>query len=124
MERTIKECDFPVGRGANIRPHGEPVEQSTKFKIDSEEFEVDLCDDHRAVLRESLQKFIEIARRTSSSVPRNARGRAMMRAKGGQMFTTKDVRIWLKENGHTDVPASGRIPNRDIAAYKTAHGIS
>lgn len=129
VEEVIKRCDFPVGRGRNQRPHGEVVEsgESTKFRVGGRDYEADLCDAHRNALSEAVAPFIAVSRRSGTTLPRNARGRAVMRAKGGLLFTTKDVRSWLEkeaEAGRGDPPSpSGRVPNADIERYKAAHGI-
>jgi len=121
-EEIVKRCDYKVGRGRNIHPHGEVVQESTRFRIDGREFVVDLCDEHKDSLMECVTPFVEISRRAGSSLPRNARGRAVMRAKGGVTFTTKDVREWLQGQSQP-VSESGRIPNAMIDAYKEAHGL-
>jgi len=121
-EEIVKRCDYKVGRGRNIHPHGEVVQESTRFRIDGREFVVDLCDEHKDSLMQCVTPFVEISRRAGSSLPRNARGRAVMRAKGGVTFTTKDVREWLQGQSQP-VSESGRIPNAMIDAYKEAHGL-
>lgn len=129
MEEVIKRCDFPTGRGRNIKAHGEVVEsgESTKYRFNGRDYEADLCDEHRAAFAKALEPFLAISRRSGTALPRNARGRAVMRAKGGKMFTTKDVRNWLEaeaEAGRGDAPSpSGRIPNSDIERYKAANGL-
>jgi hypothetical protein len=128
-DEVIKRCDFPVGRGRNKRPHGEVIENGvpTRFRINGRDYEADLCAEHRAALDEALADFVAIARRSGTVLPRNSRGRAVMRAKGGVLFTTKDVRNWLEAEakaGRGDAPSpSGRIPNADIDRYKEAHGL-
>lgn len=123
-EEIVKRCDFRVGRGRNVRPHGEIVPESTRFRVDGKEYIVDLCDEHKQSLLECVQPYIEISRRAGSALPKNARGRAVMRAKGGVTFTTKDVRRWLAENTDQPVAESGRIPNALIEQYKAAHGLA
>jgi len=129
-DEVIKRCDLLVGRGRNRKPHGEVIEdgQPTRYRVNGRDYEADLCAEHRGALVEALQPFIEVSRRAGTSLPRNARGRAVMRAKGGVMFTTKDVRNWLEaeaEAGRGDAPSpSGRIPNSDIERYKMANGLA
>ena len=124
MEQIIKTCDALVGRGRNQKPHGEPIADSTRFRVDGRDYVVDLCEEHRGVLMAALQPFIAISRRAGTSLPRNARGRAVMRAKGGVTFTTADVRNWLMQNpAHGDVSTTGRIPNALIEEYKREHNL-
>ncbi|WP_020142358.1 histone-like nucleoid-structuring protein Lsr2 [Terracoccus sp. 273MFTsu3.1] len=129
-DEVIKRCDLLVGRGRNRKPHGEVIEdgQSTKFRVNGRDYEADLCTEHRAALTEAVSDFIAVSRRSGTSLPRNARGRAVMRAKGGVMFTTKDVRRWLEDEaaaGRGEAPSpSGRIPNSDIERYKMANGLA
>jgi hypothetical protein len=122
-EEIVKRCDFKVGRGRNIKAHGEIVDESTRFRIDGREYVVDLCDEHKGSLAECLNPFVEISRRAGTALPRNARGRAVMRAKGGVTFTTKDVREWL-QGQNVPVSESGRVPNALIDQYKEAHGLA
>lgn len=124
-DEIIKKCDFRVGRGRNIHPHGVTVEgnEATTFRIGGVEYSADLCSEHRAAMLECLQPFIAISKRTGRSYsPRNARGRMVMRAKGGVTFTTKDVRRWLEEQGR-EVPNTGRLANEIIEEYKVANGL-
>lgn len=123
MEEIVKRCDYKIGRGRNVRPHGEVVEESTRFRVDNREFVVDLCGEHKQSLMTCLQPFIDISRRAGTALPKNARGRAVMRAKGGVTFTTKDVREWLQTSGHGEVSSTGRVPNALIEEYKVAHGL-
>ncbi len=125
MEQVVKMCDFPVGRGSNIHPHGETVTATTKFRVDNVEYEVDLCDPHREDFLNTFAKFVAISRRTGTIGPRNGKGRAIMRARGGAQFTTSDVRKWLREQpGGESTPDTGRIPNADIQKYKESHGLA
>lgn len=123
MEESIRRCDYLVGR-TNRKPHMEKVEDGlpTQFRVGGKEYEADLCAEHRQALLDAVEPFVAISRRTGTASPRNAKGRAIMRAKGGQVFTTKDVRQWLVEQGDS-VPPTGRIPNVDIDRYKEAHNI-
>lgn len=121
-EEVIKKCDYKIGRGRNLRNHGEIVAESTRLRIDGREYLVDLCDEHKEAMMECMRPFLEISRRASSALPRNARGRAVMRAKGGVTFTTSDVRQWLQENNRP-VSETGRVPNALIDEYKAAHGL-
>lgn len=121
-EEIIRKCDYPVGRGRNVHPHGELIGEPTRFRVDTKEYVADICDEHKAEMLEALKPFMQIARKAGSALPRNARGRAVMRAKGGVTFTSKDVRQWLIDEGR-DVGQSGRIPNAQIEEYKAAHGL-
>lgn len=122
-EEIIRRCDYKVGRGRNAKPHGELIGDSTRFKVDNREYLVDICDEHKEALMASLRPFIDISRRAGTALPRNSRGRAIMRAKGGKTFTTKDVRVWLQQQPGVTVGESGRIPNEQIEMYKQAHGL-
>lgn len=125
MDEVVKKCDFRVGRGKTAKPHGITVEsgESTKYRVDGVEYTADLCDEHRAAMTEILAPFLEVSRRVGRVTAKNARGRVVMRAKGGVTFTTKDVRVWLEEQGKA-VPATGRIPNALIDEYKDAHSLA
>lgn len=122
-EEIIKRCDYRIGRGRNQKPHGEIIEESTRFRLDNREFLVDLCDEHKEAMLNCLQPFMDISRRAGAGLPKNARGRAVMRAKGGKTFTSKDVRNWLAEQPGRAVSDTGRLPNAVIDEYKAAHGV-
>lgn len=121
MEETIRRCDVVVGKGRNRAAHGEVIKDPVRITVGGKNYLMDICPEHEAEMLERLQPYLSIARRAGQALPRNGRGRAVMRAKGGRPFTTADVRIWARENGK-DVPATGRVPNELIEEFKEAVG--
>jgi len=109
-----KTCDYRK-RGT---PCGKPVPDnlSTEFALAPDSYAADLCVEHRQVLAKAFAPFVEISRRSRAIASVNTRGRKVLRGKGGKTFTTKDVRLWLVEQGR-DVPEGGRLPNSEIERY-------
>jgi hypothetical protein len=84
--------------------------------VGQEAHEADLCRKHKDYLAEVLTPFVAISRRSRAITSVNARGRKVLRGKGGRTFTTSDVREWLRLQGE-NVPDTGRIPNADIEKF-------
>ena len=120
MQEVVHRCDRPVGKSGN--PCGErvPDDKPTRFCLDDEEYEADLCERHRNDLDKALSVYIEMARRPArTTTPKKSTAvRTVLRGKKGT-FTQRDVREWLKQQGR-DVASSGRLPNEFIEEYKQA----
>ena len=121
-QRVIRACDFdkPKRGGGTVKCGREFDGDSTIFDFDGRRYEVDLCEEHKAALYESMKPFTSIAR--ASNLPPaktlNGRGRLVHKSRVGA-FTSKDVRKWLAEQGREVAPV-GRIPNSLIEEYKQA----
>jgi len=87
------------------------------FGLDGVSYEIDLSDSNAERLRESLQEFVDSARRTGGRVKRGARpaqsGRSANSGEAGQ------IREWALENGY-ELAGRGRIPSHVVEAYKEA----
>lgn len=118
MQEVVRKCDATVGKNANKCGERVPNDKPLTFAVEGVHYEADLCDKHRAAFLDSVAPYTDLARpvstRSGSAV------RAVLKGKRG-VFTTKDVRQWLKEQGR-DVSPSGRLPNEFIEEYKAAHG--
>ncbi|GAA4010133.1 Lsr2 family protein [Allokutzneria multivorans] len=90
-----------------------------EFAVDGVTYEIDLNEGNATKLRDSLEPFVEAARRVGG---RAKRGTASSGAAGSGR--TKDeiraIREWAKTNGH-DVSDRGRIPSTVIEAYQAAN---
>jgi hypothetical protein len=87
------------------------------FGLDGVSYEIDLSDTNAERLRDSLQEFVDSARRTGGRVKRGARpaqsGKAASAGEAGQ------IREWALENGY-ELAGRGRIPSHVVEAYKDA----
>ena len=97
--------------------HGETV----AFALDGQSFEIDLSGDNAGQLRADLGRYVDAARKVSTS-----RGGATGRRSAGNGSAAsgrKDtgvIRTWARENGH-EVSERGRVPSSVIEAYDAAH---
>ncbi|MBT2523850.1 Lsr2 family protein [Arthrobacter sp. ISL-28] len=91
---------------------GSEASETVKFAVDSVEYEIDLNDEHAADLRETLNRYINVARKTSGG-----RGRA---ARKSTAADAKAIRAWAVSNG-LQVNERGRIPADVVEKYRAAH---
>lgn len=91
---------------------GSKAEETVKFGLDGSSYEVDLSKKNAARLRDSLNKYVEVARRTQTK--RSSRRR---RSSGP---SAAEIRQWARENG-MDVSERGRVPEEVRAAYEAAN---
>ncbi|HEX6352968.1 Lsr2 family protein [Actinophytocola sp.] len=87
------------------------------FGLDGVSYEIDLSDDNAERLRESLQEFVDSARRTGGRIKRGVRpaqsGKSANAGEAGQ------IREWALDNGY-ELAGRGRIPSHVVEAYKEA----
>ena len=97
--------------------HGETV----AFALDGQSYEIDLSGDNAGQLRADLGRYVDAARKVSSSRS-GASGRRT--GTGGPAAPgrkdTGAIRTWARENGH-EVSERGRIPTSVVEAYDSAH---
>lgn len=117
MEEVTRKCDMPKGTKGNTCGQRVPGDEPMQFNVGGVEYHADLCEQHRAAFSQALVPFIAIARPVST---RN--GPAIRKALRGRqgVFTTADVRKWLREEGR-EVSPTGRLPQEVIAEYEAAH---
>jgi hypothetical protein len=88
---------------------------TVQFGLDGVTYEIDLSDTNAERLRDSLQEFVDSARRTGGRVKRGVRpaqpGKASGSGEAGQ------IREWALENGF-ELAGRGRIPSHVVEAYK------
>lgn len=115
-EQVLRTCDASTGRKGNC---GERVPDDTafRFSIGDTVYEADLCVRHREDFSAKVQTYVDVARPVTTRA-----GKAVRQAIRGRkgVFTTKDVREWLREQG-VEVAESGRLPNEHIQKYREAH---
>ncbi len=90
---------------------GSKAEETVKFGLDGSNYEIDLSKKNAARLRDSLGKYVEVARRSQ------ARKSGRRRSAGPDAAT---IRQWARENG-MEVSERGRVPAEVREAYEAAH---
>jgi hypothetical protein len=96
--------------------NGEPADVTTRFGLDSREYELDLTNENAQELRDLFDRYISAARKVS----RGRRGSLAGAPKAA--FTAVDpaaVRAWAKGNG-VEVSPRGRIKAAVLEAYRAA----
>lgn len=92
---------------------GTAADQTVKFALDGNSYEVDLNDANADELRSSLERFTAKARRTGgrkvSAIDLSPAG-----------ASTKDVRAWALAQG-IDVNLRGRVPESLVQQYLAAN---
>jgi hypothetical protein len=92
---------------------GSEANETIIFSIDAAEYEIDLNNVHAAELREALNKYTAVARKTT--------GRARpARRPGTGLKDAKAVRAWAIENS-IPVNARGRMQADVMERYAAAH---
>jgi len=97
--------------------HGETV----AFALDGQSYEIDLSGDNVGQLRADLGRYVDAARKVSTS----RSGASGRRTTGGGSSVsgrrdTGAIRAWARENGH-EVSERGRIPSSVVEAYDAVH---
>jgi nucleoid-associated protein Lsr2 len=95
---------------------GDPADTTVKFALDKTEYEIDLSDANAAVLRESLARYVNAARKTSSVGGRRAAPAAKPAYSG---YDPAAVRAWAAGQGITVSPR-GRIKADIVDQYRAA----
>lgn len=106
--------------------HDEEVEgsETVAFGLDGTAYEVDVCDDHAAQIRDAFAPFVGAARRAgrpsaSTTSRRSSRGGRPAPA-GSDRELGQAKREWARKNGFT-VSDRGRLSADLLAAYDAAH---
>ncbi len=95
---------------------GGSADETVSFALDGVGYEIDLSDANAAAFRESLARYVGLARRVGG---RAAAGRGTARRKSGDNRTAQ-IREWARSNGQ-QVNERGRIPRTVVEAYEKAH---
>lgn len=103
---------------------GEDVSTVT-FALDGVNYEIDLREVNAAKLRDSLQDFVNSARRTGGRIkrgitPAQAPSTPARTTETRSKEQTKAIREWARKNGH-DLADRGRIPANVIEAFEASH---
>jgi hypothetical protein len=98
--------------------------ETIAFGLDGSAYEIDVCQDHGAQLRDAFAPFVGAARRAGRTAVAPAQrrgGRSGGRsAAAGDKQRVSEIREWARANGH-QVSERGRISSTVLAAYDAAH---
>ncbi|MEU4208370.1 histone-like nucleoid-structuring protein Lsr2 [Rothia terrae] len=94
---------------------GGPAEETVQFGLDGKRYEMDLCAENAAKLREAVRPFADKARR----VPTKKRNKTQQRVTARPEGETPKIRGWAQKNGYT-VSTRGRIHQHIKDAYYAA----
>ena len=102
--------------------HDNEVEgtETVTFGLDGSTYEIDVCADHGAQLRDSFASYVGAARRAGRSATPAAR---RTRSSGGRSKADDrvgQIREWARQNGHA-VSERGRLSAKLVAAYEAAN---
>lgn len=95
---------------------GSEASETVNFALDGSEYEIDLNEANARELRQALERFTAVARKTSGG--RKPAGRKSSSHGGGP--NAKAVRQWAAENG-ISVNTRGRIQAEVVEKYEAAH---
>jgi hypothetical protein len=107
--------------------HSDEVEgsETIAFGLDGSSYEIDVCDEHAAEMRDAFASFVGAARRAGRSgggtpARRSGTGAARKSGGGGGNERVAEIREWARQNGH-QVSERGRIAASVLQAYEAAH---
>lgn len=98
--------------------------ETVTFALHGATYEVDLSKENQSKLEETLEPFLNVARKAGGSSGRRSSTRSTSTGSGsssssGSGVDAKAVRVWAAEN-KIEVPARGRIPGSVIEKYQAA----
>jgi hypothetical protein len=102
--------------------HVDEVEgtETVTFGLDGSAYEIDVCDDHAAELRDAFASYVGAARRAGRTPVAAARKGRPASTKAGANERVGEIREWARSNGH-QVSERGRLSATLVAAYDAAH---
>lgn len=92
---------------------GGTAQETIRFGLDGETYEIDLNKRNASKLRRSLEEYVRHARRARSRSRRRSQGAARRRR-------SADIRAWAKQSGF-EVSDRGRIPTEVVERYERTH---
>ena len=98
-------------------------EETVSFALDGASYEIDVCAEHGAALRDAFASYVGAARRAgraTASGPRKATRARSAGSSGSGATDVNEVREWARANGH-QVSERGRLSAAVTAAYEAAH---
>jgi hypothetical protein len=99
-------------------------EETVTFGLDGSSYEIDVCAEHAAELRDAFASYVGAARRAGRSGGGAARPRAARGTRSGgggaDRERVQEIREWARKNGH-QVSERGRLSAAVVEAYEKAH---
>lgn len=92
---------------------GGEADETVSFSLDGASYEIDLSGTNAKKLRDSLQPFVDHARKAGTVRRRRTRG-------ASSRERSADIRAWAKARG-IKVNERGRIPATVVEQYEAAH---
>jgi hypothetical protein len=106
--------------------HEEDVEgtETVALGLDGSAYEIDVCDEHAAQMREALAPYVGAARRAgraSAGPPsrRSSRSASRPATAGSDRERVQAIRDWARRQGYT-ISDRGRLSAEVLAAYEAA----
>ncbi len=107
--------------------HEDEVEgtETVALGLDGSSYEIDVCEEHAAQLRDAFAPYVGAARRAgraASGPPsrRSSRGGSRPAPAGSDRERVQAIREWARSQGH-EVSNRGRLSAEVLAAYESAH---
>jgi hypothetical protein len=105
--------------------------ETVAFGLDGSSYEIDVCEDHAAQLRDAFAPFVGAARRAGRTAGGRASGAGGAAGRRGRSSSGSSasrggteqvaaIREWARQNGH-QVSERGRLSASLLAAYEAAH---
>ena len=95
---------------------GKPADETVQFGLDGVSYEIDLSAKNAKKLREHLQPWVNVGRRTGGS----RRRRGVGTGASIDRKQSADIRSWARTSGY-GVASRGRIPAEVVDAFRAAH---
>ena len=95
---------------------GDPADTTVKFALDTTEYEIDLSNDNASQLRDVFSRYVNAARKVSSSPGQRGAQAAKPDFAG---YDPAAVRAWAAGNG-IEVSPRGRIKADVVERYRAA----
>lgn len=106
--------------------HDDEVEgiETVTFGLDGTAYEVDVCDDHGAQIRDAFAPFVGAARRAGRPAAPTSSRRSSRSSRSAPAGSDRELvqakREWARKNGFT-VSDRGRLSAELLTAYDAAH---
>ncbi|NUP75848.1 MAG: Lsr2 family protein [Sinomonas sp.] len=98
---------------------GGSADETVRFGLDGSSYEIDLSHENAAKLRDSLQSYVSVARKSSARGAQAPRSRATAGG-GSRNSESAKIRQWARDNGYS-VNSRGRIQAEIQEAYRKAN---
>ncbi len=93
--------------------------ESVAFGLDGSSYEIDLCSQHAAELRDDLASYVGAARRASGGSKGSRKGSGSAKSHDEGASKVSEVRGWARANGY-EVSERGRVSAQVLEAYEAA----